>query len=386
MTLITNSDDLRAFCDTLVGVDYVTIDTEFIRERTYWPVLCLLQIGGPDDAVAVDTLADGMDLTPVYDLLADANMLKVLHAARQDMEIFCHAMGTCPGPIFDTQVAAMVCGFGDSVGYETLVSKLAKKSIDKSSRFTDWAARPLSDKQLSYALSDVTHLRTVYEKLQEMLEKNNRRSWVAAEMEALQSIDFYLPDPMETYRRIKVRKPSRRVLAVLREISAWRDLEAQRADVPRNRIMRDESLAEIAHHPPKSAENLGRIRGLSQKMADGWQGKQILEAVSRAMELPDDQCPEPQEKIDLPRGIGPIADLLKVLLKMCAEEADVAQRLIANSEDIDRLAAFGEKAGIAALKGWRQEVFGNAALRLRTGDIGLAVNGKRIEIIEVEED
>ncbi|UTW53110.1 ribonuclease D [bacterium SCSIO 12827] len=383
MNLITDNDELRAFCAPLATVEYVTVDTEFIRERTYWPVLCLLQIGGPDGAAAVDALAPGIDLTPVFELLANRNVLKVFHAARQDMEIFCRAMDDCPAPVFDTQIAAMVCGFGDSVGYETLVAKLAKATVDKSSRFTDWAARPLSDKQISYALSDVTHLRTVYEKLQAKLEKSGRLAWVASEMEALHNRSFYETDPMEAYQRLKVRRPTARLLAILREVAAWREIEAQRADVPRNRIVRDESIVEIAHHPPKSVENLARIRGLSQKMAEGWQGRQIMEAVERGRALPDDECPTPVEKLVLPRGIGPVADLLKVYLKMCAEESGVAQRLIANSEDIDTIAAFGEDADVPALKGWRRELFGEAALKLRDGRMGLAIKDRVLTVVDL---
>ena len=383
MNLITDNDELRAFCAPLATVEYVTVDTEFIRERTYWPVLCLLQIGGPDGAAAVDALAPGIDLAPVFELLANRNVLKVFHAARQDMEIFCRAMDDCPAPVFDTQIAAMVCGFGDSVGYETLVAKLAKATVDKSSRFTDWAARPLSDKQISYALSDVTHLRTVYEKLQAKLEKSGRLAWVASEMEALHNRSFYETDPMEAYERLKVRRPSPRLLAILREVDAWREIEAQRADVPRNRIVRDESIVEIAHHPPKSIENLARIRGLSQKMAEGWQGRQIMEAVERGRALPDDECPTPVEKLVLPRGIGPVADLLKVFLKMCAEESGVAHRLIANSEDIDTIAAFGEDADVPALKGWRRELFGEAALKLRDGRMGLAIKDRVLTVVDL---
>ena len=383
MNLITTNDELRAFCAPLASADYVTVDTEFIRERTYWPVLCLLQIGGPDGAAAVDALAPGIDLTLVFELLANQNVLKVFHAARQDMEIFCRAMDDCPTPVFDTQVAAMVCGFGDSVGYETLVSKLAKTAIDKSSRFTDWAARPLSEKQIKYALSDVIHLRTVYEKLQAKLEKNGRMPWVASEMEALHDRSFYETDPSEAYERLKVRRPTPRLLAILREVAAWRETEAQRADVPRNRILRDESIVEIAHHPPKSVEQLARIRGLSQKMAEGWQGRQIMEAVERGRALPDAECPQPVEKPPLPRGIGPVADLLKVFVKMCAEESGVAQRLIANSDDIDNLAAFGEDADVQALKGWRRELFGEAALKLRDGRMGLAIKDRNVTVVDL---
>ena len=384
MTLITTNDALRDFCAPLKQATYITVDTEFIRERTYWPVLCLLQIGGPDGAAAVDALADGIDLSPVFDLLADPNILKVFHAARQDMEIFCRAMDACPAPVFDTQVAAMVCGFGDSVGYETLVAKLARKNVDKSSRFTDWSLRPLSERQINYALSDVVHLRTVYEKLQARLQKNGRLSWVASEMEALQDRGLYMTDPQEAYERVKLRKPTPRLLAVLREIAAWRETEAQRADVPRNRVLRDESLVEIAHHPPKDVHGLERIRGLSKKMAEGWQGRQILEAVQRGLALPEADCPQPEERAPLPRGIGPVADLLKVMLKLAAEESGVAQRLIATTDDIDQIAAFGDKAEVPALKGWRRDLFGEAALRLRAGEVGLAVRGHHLTIVDLK--
>ena len=241
----------------------------------------------------------------------------------------------------------------------------------------------MSEKQIKYALSDVTYLRTVYEKLQAKLERNNRTPWVASEMEALQDRSFYMTDPQEAYQRLKTRRPTSRLLAILREIAAWRETEAQRADVPRNRILRDESLVEIAHHPPKSVENLARIRGLSQKMAEGWQGRQIMEAVERGRALPDADCPKPVEKPQLPRGIGPVADLLKVFLKMCAEESEVAQRLIANSEDIDNLAAFGEDANIPALSGWRRELFGDAALKVRDGRMALAIKDRSVTVIDL---
>lgn len=382
MTLLTRSEDVDAFCRTLQNADYVTVDTEFIRERTYWPVLCLVQLGGPDGAVAIDAQADGMDLKPVTDLLADPKILKVFHAARQDMEIFCHMMGELPGPIFDTQVAAMVCGFGDSVGYETLVSKLARASIDKSSRFTDWSLRPLSEKQVNYAISDVTHLRTVYEKLVAKIEANGRGEWVAAEMAALADMSIYIADPRKAFERIKIRKPTPRVLAVLREVAAWREEEARRVDVPKNRILRDESLVEIAHHPAKDARQLGRVRGLSQKMAEGGQGRRILDAIARGLALPDDECPKPVEREPLPRGIGPVSDLLKVLLKMCAEDSGVAQRLIASAAEVEEIAAFGEGAKVPALSGWRRELFGEAALRLRTGKTALAVEGKNLVCVD----
>lgn len=384
MTLLTTTAELEAFCRPLHDVEFVTVDTEFIRERTYWPVLCLVQIGGPDAAVAVDALADGMDLAPLFELMANERVQKVFHAARQDLEIFYHLTGEMPTPVFDTQVAAMVCGFGDSVSYEVLVSKLARTGIDKASRFTDWSLRPLSDKQLAYALADVTHLRKVYEKLLKRLDENERLPWVAAEMKALAEPATYVTDPTKAFERIKVRGGKPRVLAVLREVAAWREREAQRADVPRGRVLRDEALVEIAHNAPDNPKKLARVRGLSTKMAEGWQGEQLLEAINRGKSLPDAECPTREDKQPLPRGIGPTSDLLKVLLKMRAEESDVAQRLIASSADVDRIAGLGEDADVPALTGWRRELFGAEALKLRRGELALAIKNRKVSVVDLD--
>ena len=381
MTLITDNDTLEAFCKSLEGTPYITVDTEFLREKTYWPLLCLLQISGPDGAAAIDTLAENIDLSPVYKLFDDHSMLKVFHAGRQDLEIFYNLTGRLPVPVFDTQVAAMVCGFGDSIGYEHLVAKLAGKRVDKSSRFTDWSLRPLSQKQIDYALSDVIHLRPVYEKLAKMLDNNKRAKWIDEEMATLTRLETYASQPKNAYRRIKGRAPSARYLAILRELTAWREREAQRRDVPRNRVLRDEALVEIAHHTPDTVVQLSRTRGLGTKIAEGRYGQDLLEAVRVGKSVPDADCPIPQEKPDLPRGLGAVTDILKVLLKMKCEEFDVAGKLLANSADVELIAAFGEDADVAALKGWRREVFGEDALKLRAGEMGLAIDGKKLKLI-----
>jgi len=382
MPLITDTETLTRFCADLRQTDYVTVDTEFIRETTFWPVLCLVQVGGPDDARAVDALAPGIDLQPLFDLLADETVLKVFHAARQDLEIFHHMMGQLPAPLFDSQVAAMVCGFGDQVGYETLIRKLTKIELDKGSRFTDWAARPLSDRQIKYAMADVTHLRPAYEKLARKLERTGRTPWVAEEMAILENPATYDPDPRDAYKRIKSRGAKGQTLAVLRELADWREGEARRVDVPRNRILRDEALVEIAHHTPKNAEALGRTRGLGKRMAEGRGGEAILAAVKRGLDLDRDDWPKSADRPKLPHGIGPMADLIKVLLKLRAEDAEVASRLIASADDVERIAGLGEDADVRALTGWRRQVFGDDALRLKRGEIALAVRGKRLVVVD----
>ena len=381
MPMITDTQALTEFCGRLRGADYITVDTEFMREKTYWPILCLVQVAGPDEAKAIDALAPGIDLTPLFDLMADDSVLKVFHAARQDLEIFHHLAGRLPVPVFDTQVAAMVCGFGDSVGYEALITKLVNAKIDKGSRFTDWTLRPLSDRQINYAMADVTHLRPAYEKLAKKLHGNGRESWLEEEMAVLASPNTYNGNPTEAFRRIKARSTGPRMLAVLRELAAWRELEAQRRDVPRNRIIRDESLVEIAHHTPSSTEQLARTRGLGGKMANGSYGRQILEAVEKAKAVPEKDCPQHVHKPKLPRGIGPVTDLLKVLLKMKSEDSGVAVKLLASASDVELIAAFGEDAKVKALKGWRREVFGEDALKLRTGEMSLSVQGKKVKLV-----
>jgi len=381
--LITTTEDLAAFRQRLVGAAYVTVDTEFMREKTYYPQLCLVQVAGPDEAVAIDPLAPGIDLAPLFDLLADESTLKVFHAARQDLEIFLNIAGAIPTPLFDTQVAAMVCGFGESVSYEQLAGRLANARIDKSSRFTDWSARPLTERQVLYALSDVTHLRAVYDKLSRRLEKTGRAHWLAEEMAILTDPATYRVEPEDAWRRFRVRPTDKpRFLGVLKELAAWREREAQRKDLPRSRVIRDESLLEIAAHAPTTVDELARTRGLGRGFAEGRYGQEILQAVQRGIGLSEDQLPKPDARPDVPPGVGPIVELLKVLLKMVCDDADVAPKLVANSADIERLAA-DDNADVPALHGWRRELFGEQALKLKNGKLALAVQGKRVRVVEV---
>lgn len=380
--LITDTETLRAFCKELQAEPYVTVDTEFIRESTFWPELCLVQLGGSDGAKAVDALAPGIDLGPLFELMADTKVLKVFHAARQDLEIFLNLAGKLPTPIFDTQVAAMVCGFGDSVGYENLIAKLCNARIDKGSRFTDWKLRPLSDKQLKYALADVTHLRPAYEILAGKLELSGRQSWVTEEMAILQDPKTYLIDPDEAYKRIKTRGAKGRQLAVLQTVAAWREIEARRRNMPRSRILRDEALLEIAHRAPRTADDLAKTRGLGRRLAEGPSGESLLDAIAKGADKPKGEWPKPEARPDLPSWTAAAADLLRVLLKMKCAEADVATKLVASSADVELIAAFGEKAEVPALKGWRRIVFGDDAIRLGRGEICLALDGDRVALVE----
>ena len=383
MAVIADSTSLTKFCDRLIKSSYITVDTEFMRDQTYWPRLCLVQIADEHNAAAIDTLAKGIDITPLLNLLTNPRILKIFHAARQDLEIFYRLMGRLPSPIFDTQIAAMVCGFGDSAGYDTLVRKLTDETIDKSSRFTDWALRPLSQRQINYALGDVTHLRQVYIKLNEMLGQNNRHSWMDEELSILRDTKNYTFEPEDAWRRIKYRAPKPRFLAILKEVAAWREIEAQNKDIPRNRIVRDESLIEISHHAPKTINDLSRARGLSLKKAEGSLGKALLNAVKAGLNVPSENLPEVKRDAPLPKGIGPITDLLKVLLKLKCEKHDVAQKLIATVNDMEQIAAFGQNANVPALQGWRQEIFGIDALRLRSGQLAMVIKDHNLELVEI---
>lgn len=381
--LITTTDELAAFCKALSDEPYVTVDTEFIRESTYWPELCLVQLGGSEQASCVDPLASGIDLTPLFELMADTSVLKVFHAARQDLEIFLKLAGALPSPIFDTQVAAMVCGFGDSVGYENLVSKLTSARVDKGSRFTDWKLRPLSEKQVKYALSDVTHLRPCYEILAGKLELSGRQRWVEEEMFILEDPNTYLVDPAKAFKRIKTRGAKGRQLSVLQKIAAWREDQAKARDMPRNRILRDEALLEISHRIPKTIDDLAKTRGLGRRLAEGSSGKDLLNAIRAGADAPKSEWPTFAAKPDFPPWTAAAADLLKVLLKMKSADADVAVKLIANMADVEMIAGFGEEADVPALKGWRRAVFGEDALRLRNSEICLVLKGNRVVVAEL---
>ena len=383
MTIIADNQKLAEFCRLQAGADYVTVDTEFIRDNTYWPQLCLIQIAGPDRAAVIDPLAAGLDLSPVLALLADPGVLKVFHAARQDLEIFFHLAGKVPEPIFDTQVAAMVCGFGEQASFESLAQKLAGIAIDKSSRFTDWSHRPLSERQIRYALDDVVHLRPIYERLDRQLDKNGRAPWLREEMAVLTDPATYRVDPAEAWRRLKVRAGKPRFLVVLKEIAAWREEEAQRRDLPRNRLIRDEALLEIAAHMPTTVDDLARTRGLSRGTAEGRVGQGVLAAVQRALGKPEREWPRAEPKPELPSGLAPLIDLLRVLLKTKCEAEGVAQKLVASAADLELIAA-DDAAKVPALSGWRRALFGEDALALKHGALALTAKGKRIAIIPVK--
>ncbi len=385
MTVITDTDTLAGFCTRQMGSGFIAVDTEFMRERTYWPILCLVQVAGPEEAAAIDALAPGIDLTPLLNLMADQSTLKVFHAARQDIEICFNLSGAVPTPLFDTQVAAMVCGFGDAASYETLVGKLAQASLDKSSRFTDWSRRPLTDRQIRYALADVVHLRTVYEKLQQRLASNGRASWFAEEMAELSNSAIYRSDPSEAWRRFRLRgRVDPRFFSVLREVAGWRETAARQRNLPRGRIMRDEAVVELASHIPKTIEALARTRSLGKGVAEGKLGNEIIEAIRRGLADTAALDPPASPKIDVPPGAGPLVELLRVLLKQRCEEHQVAQKLLASADDLDAIAA-DDEAPVRALSGWRREIFGKDALALKHGRLALTVRRNRISLIELSD-
>lgn len=380
--MIQDSAALAALCAELAQEAYVTVDTEFIRDKTYWPQLCLVQVAGKSVAAAIDPLAEGIDLAPLFALMANPAVLKVFHAARQDLEIFFNLTGAVPTPLWDSQVAAMVCGFGESASYETLAGKLANARIDKSSRFTDWSQRPLTEKQLSYALSDVTHLRVIYEKLAKRIEKAGRETWVQEEMAILTDPKTYQLDPETAWQRLRPRTGNRRFLAILKELAAWREAEAQRKNIPRQRLLKDEALLEAAANAPRSVADLGRMRALSKGMIEGSVGQGILAAVERGAAIPEADCPSLPEKPDVSGGRAALIELLKVLLKAKCDSNDVAQKLVANSADLETL-AMEEAPEIHALTGWRREVFGEDALALKRGEVALTVKGDSIRLIRL---
>lgn len=382
MPMITTTADLAAVVSAFRQEPYITVDTEFLRDKTYYPQLCLVQLGGKDRAVAVDPLAEGIDLGPLYELMADPAVLKVFHAARQDLEIFVLATGTVPAPLFDTQIAAMVCGFGDQASYETLASRLAKATIDKSSRFTDWSARPLTERQVAYALSDVTHLRVVYEKLAKRLERSGRASWLEDELAILRDTATYRVEPENAWLRLKPRSTNPRFLKALRELAAWREVEAQKRNLPRTRMLKDEALLEVAAMLPQSPGDLSRARALTKGIVEGSVGEQLVDAVRRGLALPDSILPPLVEKEDSPSGRGPLIELLKVLLKLVCEKHEVAQKLVASSADLEAIAG-DSAADVPALSGWRREIFGNDALALKSGRLALTAEGNAIRIVRL---
>jgi ribonuclease D len=380
MTLLTGTAEVAELCEALSRDRFVSVDTEFMRDRTYWPKLCLVQIAGVGRHAAIDPLAPGTDLEPLFALMGNPGVIKVFHAARQDVEIFHHLSGQVPEPLFDTQLAAMVLGFGEEVSYETLVTQVAKARVDKTSRFTDWSRRPLSRQQLDYAIADVTHLRVIYERLSEQLEQSGRAHWLSQELSGLTNPATYEQPPELAWKRIKVRSRDPRFLAVVRSLAAWREREAQRRDLPRNRVMRDDILLEVAANQPTTVEDMAKLRRVS---LDRSTARSAVEAIGAALALPASELPRVEPLAKLPRGIGPLVDLLRVLLKFKSEEHHVAQRLVATTDDLEQIAAF-DAPDVPSLKGWRREVFGDAALALKRGEIALAVQRGRIQIVATD--
>ena len=375
--IVTRTDDLAEVCRQLSEATVVTVDTEFIRESTFWAQLCLIQIAGPDDSFIIDPLADGMELAPFYALMNDERVLKVFHAARQDIEIFVKQAGAVPHPLFDTQIAAMVCGFGDQVSYDQLVQRITGVQIDKTSRFTDWAQRPLSAKQIAYAAADVTHLREVYAALSAQLEEKGRSHWVAEEMAVLTDLATYQTHPEDSWQRLKLRVKKPRQFAVLQAVAAWREREAQERNVPRGRVLKDDAIYEIALNPPSSPEDLAKLRTIPRGFERSSTARSVLGAVKEALALPEGDLPRVPKPRQAPENSSAAAELLKVLLKMVAEQHRVAARIIANGEDLDRIAAEGE-ADVAAMRGWRRELFGERALALKRGELALGLSRRGV--------
>ncbi len=380
--MIETTAQLEEACRALAKSDFITVDTEFLRETTFWPVLCLIQIASADMEVLVDPLAPGLELKPFFELMADTSVVKVFHAARQDIEIIFHLGGLIPHPIFDTQVAAMVCGFGDSISYDQLVSRITGVQLDKSSRFTDWSRRPLSEKQLDYALADVTHLRDVYRSLKQKLERDGRALWLTEEMAVLESRETYDMHPDDAWLRLKSRLRKPPELAVLRAIAAWREREARSRNVPRSRVLKDDALFEIAQQQPRDSEALSRLRTIPKGWERSSAGAAIIGAVNAALALPKTEMPQAVRQAHAPEGAQAATELLKVLLRLISEKEGVAAKIIASSDDLEKIAAQGEDANVAALSGWRRDLFGDKALKLISGEIGLRFASRRVEAVE----
>ncbi len=383
MQWIDTTESLEALCQRLARHPFVTVDTEFLRETTYYPKLCLIQIASEDEVALVDPLAAGISLDSFFALMRNKNVVKVFHAARQDVETFWNLSRTIPDPLFDTQVAAMVCGFGDQVGYEAIASNLAGAKIDKSSRFTDWSKRPLSDAQLEYAAADVTYLRVVYQKLKARLEKGGRSGWVTEEMAVLTDPETYRADPERAWERLRNRARKPRDLAVLMEIAAWREREAQLRDVPRGRILKDDILGEIAVAAPKTAQALAALRGLPNGFERSRMSTELIEAVQRGLAKPTDELPPLEARGGLTNGAAALMQLLKVLLQASSDRHQVAAKIIATADELEELAST-DRDDLPCLQGWRGEVFGHEAMKLKTGELALTVKGGRVRTVALK--
>ncbi len=380
MDLITRTQDLAAACASMAKHPFVTVDTEFLRESTYYPQLCVAQIASPDEAVVIDALAEGIDLQPFFALMGDERVLKVFHAARQDIEIVWHRANLIPHPVFDTQIAAMVLGYGDSVSYDQLVQRITGDNLDKSSRFTDWTRRPLSRTQIEYAISDVTHLRDVYRRLQADLDRRGRSEWMREEMDILTSPDTYRMEPENAWQRLRARVRKPKELAVLVEVAAWREREAKARDVPRGRVLKDDLLVDIAIQQPTSIERLAGLRALPKGFERSRWGMEIPDVVSRGLARDVKSLPAIQRSKPVHGGSATV-ELLKVLLRMTAEKHAVAAKVIATVDDLERIAA-DDLADVPALKGWRRDLFGEKALALKSGRLALAIENGRVAAIE----
>jgi ribonuclease D len=380
--MISETPALVAFCAAMAKENYITVDTEFLRETTYYPKLCLIQIAGAEDAALIDPLAHGIDLKPFFDLMANKDVLKVFHAAKQDIEILVNMANLVPDPVFDTQIAAMVCGFGDQVGYEAIVRKLAGAQIDKSSQFTDWSRRPLTHKQMAYALSDVTHLRTVYDALQKTISEDGRADWLAGELADLADANAYRVDPEQSWRRIKARIQSKKQQATLMAVAAWREREAQHKNVPRGRIIKDETVGEIAIQVPQDVKALHELRLLPKGSADSSIGKGILAAVAEGLARDPAHIPGPKGREEqMTPSQEAVAEVLKLALKIVSERQGVAPKLLASSSDLDALAV-SDDADVPAMHGWRREVFGRLAIDVKHGHAMIGMEKGRATIIK----
>lgn len=382
MSVITTSEDLKALCDRLSKSDYVTVDTEFLRDKTYYSKLCLIQIADDNEYHAIDTLAGGIDLNPFYDLMVNEDVVKVFHAAKQDIEILVNMAGIVPKPLFDSQIAAMVCGFGDSIGYEKLVLSLCNAQLDKSTRFTDWSRRPLTERQIEYALGDVTHLRVIYKKLSEKLVQSDRQHWLTEEINDLLDKDSYTIKPKNAWKRIKIRNSNRRFNAIVHKIAEWREEQSQQRNIPRNRVMRDEVLLELSAVRPTHKNALSNIRGLGANFASSKGGETVIKAIKEAMELPEDQLPVISRRPPPSHNTDPIVELLKVLLKLVCKRENVAPKLLANVEDLERIAE-DDHADVKALSGWRHDLFGKDAIALKNGEVAFAIKEGEIVIFSL---
>jgi len=385
MNLIDTNEALSAACQRFASHPYVAVDTEFLRETTFWPLLCVVQIASDDEAVAIDALADGLELSPLFALMADEQVVKVFHAARQDVEIFWKLAGVVPKPMFDTQVAAMVCGYGDQVSYSELVQSICHVTVDKSSRFTDWARRPLAPAQIDYAIGDVTHLRTIYRALLQKLGKSGRLPWLEDEMKILTSASTYEQHPDNAWERFKNRARKPRDLAVLMELAAWREREAQSRDVPRSRILKDDVLIEIALAAPRSAEALANLRAFPRGMERAKAGAEILQAIERGLARDPKTLPKLEKEKRGPPGSAATVELLKVLLRQVCDQSGVAGKMIATVDDLEMIAA-DDHAEVAALQGWRRALFGARALELKRGRLALTVENGKVVMLEWRDD